>query len=256
VSADLSPQVHVFPDPKALSSAAAEAFLALSLEVISSSGRFAVALSGGSTPRRFFTLLASSPYQQSIDWTRIHLFWADERCVPADHPESNFKLLHDTLLAHVPVPEANVHRVHGEADPEQAAREYEREIRSFFINGEMPSFDLIFLGVGEDGHTASLFPGSPSIHEKARIVVPVYLAGPSLNRVTLTLPVINHAAHVIFLATGRSKSDVLHNILKEGNSQAYPAGLVRPEAGTLTWFLDQEAAEKSDGQASSPNALP
>ena len=149
------------------------------------------------------------------------------------------------LLERVFVPEKNIHRMRGEADAEEAAREYENQLSQFFGPSSLPAFDLIMLGVGEDGHTASLFSGSPAVREEKRTVVPVYLDKPNFNRITLTLPVINHAVSVFFLAVGKAKAGVIHHILDEGNSREYPAGLVCPESGTITWFLDQEAAGKS-----------
>jgi 6-phosphogluconolactonase len=237
-------EVLVFEDLETLSRAAAQLFHSLSRAAIVEHGRFVVALSGGSTPRRLYELLGSSPYQTTIDWRRTHLFWADERCVPPDRPESNYALLRDSLLLHLPLPMSNVHRVEGEADPGEAARKYEQSIKDFY-GTRIPAFDLIMLGVGEDGHTASLFPGSSALQETARIAVPVYLEKSKMNRVTLTLPIINHSSHVLFLATGKAKARVVNNILNAGNSEGYPAGLVRPESGTLEWFLDREAAGKS-----------
>ncbi len=238
-------RVSVFDDLESLSRAAADLFLSVASDAIALRGRFSVALSGGATPRRLYTLLASSAYQSRVDWSHVHLFWADERCVPPDHRASNFKLLSDTLLGRVFVPEKNIHRMRGEANPEEAAREYENQLSQFFGPSSLPAFDLIMLGVGEDGHTASLFPGSPAVREEKRMVVPVYLDKPNINRITLTLPVINHADRVLFLAAGKAKAGVIHHILDEGNSREYPAGLVCPESGTITWFLDQEAAGKS-----------
>jgi len=235
-------RISVFDDLKSLSNGAAELFRSLAHTAISVKGRFAVALSGGTTPRLLYTLLGSAPYRNTIDWPRVHLFWADERCVPADHPASNYGLVCDTLLESIPLPGSNVHNVQGEADPEEAARAYEQIIKAFYGTATIPSFDLIILGVGVDGHTASLFPGSVSILEAARMAIPVYLEDPQVNRVTLTMTVINHASHVLFLASGRAKASVLQNILYQGNSKGYPAGLVLPENGTVTWFLDREAA--------------
>ncbi len=239
-------QVSVFDDQEALSRGAAELFYSLSRTAVASHGRFVVALSGGTTPQRLYTLLGAPPYQTAIDWRRIHLFWADERCVPPDHPESNYKLVRDRLLKNVSLEKNNVHRVQGECDPGEAARAYEQGIKEFFGTESLPGFDLIILGVGADGHTASLFPGSTAVAETARIAVPVYLAPPQLNRVTLTLPVINRAVQVLFLAAGRAKAVALHNILYQENSLRYPAGLVRPVHGAVSWFLDAEAAGHDD----------
>lgn len=237
--------IRVFPDPETLSLAAAKLFVTLSREAVASRGKFPVALSGGSTPEKFYALLAAEPYRDIIDWRNVHVFWADERCVPEDDPESNFKLAYDMFLSKVPVPGANVHRVKGELGPARASGEYEAELRRFFGPPETPSFDFIVLGAGEDGHTASLFPGSSSVAEKAALAVPVYPGAAKLDRVTLTLPVLNNAGHVLFLVTGRAKADIVAKILGPGkNKERYPAGLVRPVRGRLSWFLDKEAAAK------------
>jgi len=244
-----SVRISVFDDLQALSHGAAELFRSLSRTAISAKGRFAVALSGGTTPRLLYALLGSASYQNTIDWRRVHLFWADERCVPPDHPASNYGLVHDTLLENIPMPESNVHNVQGEADPEVAARAYEQNIEAFYGTVTIPSFDLIILGLGVDGHTASLFPGSAGVLEAARLAIPVYLKDPQVNRVTLTLTVLNHASQVLFLAAGRAKARVLQNILYEGNSEGYPAGLVLTEHGTVAWYLDREAAGSTPGNA-------
>jgi 6-phosphogluconolactonase len=235
-------RISVFDDLQSLSQSAAELFQSLSQAVIAARGRFAVALSGGTTPRLLYKLLGSVPYLNTIDWRRVYLFWADERCVPSDHPESNYRLVRDTLLENIPLPKRNVHNVQGEADPEEAARAYEQDIKAFYNTVTIPSFDLIILGVGVDGHTASLFPGSSSSLAAARIAIPVYLAEPQVNRVSLTIPVINHASNVLFLVAGRAKAGVLQNILYQGNSKGYPAGQILTENGTVAWFLDREAA--------------
>ena len=235
-------RISVFDDLQSLSRGAAELFQSLSCTVIATKGRFAVALSGGTTPRLLYTLLGSAPYQNTIDWPRIHLFWADERCVPSDHPESNYKLVRDTLLKNLSLPGKNVHNIQGEVDPTEAACAYEQDIKEFYGAVTFPSFDLIILGVGVDGHTASLFPGSSSVTEADRIAIPIYRKDPQINRVTLTMPVINHASNILFLVAGKSKASVLQNILCQGNSKGYPAGLVSTKSGIVEWFLDNEAA--------------
>jgi 6-phosphogluconolactonase len=241
VTAASDRDVRVFGDYEALSHAAAEFFVALAKTAVASRNRFVVALSGGSTPRRFFALLGSSPYRDRIDWHRVHVFWTDERCVPPDHPESNFKLVHDALLSTVPLPEFNIHRIRGEEGPDEAARIYEQDIKKSF-SLDKPVFNLIVLGVGEDGHTASIFPASEAIHETTRIVVPIFRDKPNIPRVTLTIPMINLAAHVLVLASGRSKSAIVREVLAGEKPGQYPAGLVHPVNGDLTWFVDREAA--------------
>jgi 6-phosphogluconolactonase len=235
------PEVRVLKDAESLGRAAAELFALRAGQAVLDRDRFAVALSGGSTPRPFYALLGSA-YRDSIDWKRVHIFWVDERCVNKDREESNFKLVFDALLSRAPVPERNIHRIRGEEDPEQAALFYERELRAFFGPAPVPVFDLIALGAGGDGHTASLFPGSAAVRERTRLAVPVYREAPRLNRVTLTLPVLNQAAHVVFLASGRSKAGVVHEIIETDNPRLYPAGMVRPQKGAVTWLLDREAA--------------
>ena len=242
VSTAAGTRMLVYQDREALSVATAERFAAISRERIRSRGRFAVAFSGGSTPRRFYSLLASGSFRDKVEWAKTQVFWADERCVPPDHDESNYKTVRDILLSAFPLSEGQVHRIRGEADPQDAAQLYEKELRSFFGAGRMPVFDVVILGAGRDGHTASLFPGAAALRERTRLAVPVYLDAPQLNRVTLTLPVLNHAAHVLVLASGEAKADVVRVIFEEGNAKQYPAGLVRPVSGALEWFLDRDAA--------------
>lgn len=238
----IRPQVRVFPDLETVSRAAAGFLVACSKKTIAARGRFTVAISGGSTPRGLYTLLGSSPYQEKINWKQVHLFWADERCVPVDHRESNYRLADDAFISKVGIPNENIHRIGGEEGPDQAAAQYEQELLTFFGPAPFPVFDLIILGVGEDGHTASLFPGTVALREKNRLAAPVYLESRKLNRVTLTLPVLNHAAEVLFLASGRAKAGVVLAIVEKKNPERYPAGLVQPVRGGCTWFIDREAA--------------
>ncbi|HUI68111.1 MAG TPA: 6-phosphogluconolactonase [Nitrospirota bacterium] len=235
-------QVRVFKDLEELSRVAAELFTAISKKSIASHGGVVVALSGGSTPHQLYSLLGSPRYRDVIDWSRMHIFWADERCVPKDQLESNYRLAYDAFLSHVPLPAQNIHRIRGEDEPHKAAKAYEDELRNFFSGPGAIVFDLIILGVGEDGHTASLFPGSPALDERMRPAVPVYLQEPKINRVTLTLPVLNHAAQILFLASGRAKAGVVHEIMEDGNPKQYPAGLVRPLQGSIVWMIDHEAS--------------
>jgi 6-phosphogluconolactonase len=242
VSIDPKPEIRIFDTLETLSLAAAEVVASLSQKAMASRGRFTLALSGGSTPRRLYTFLASSPYRERIDWPGAHFFWADERCVPWDHRESNFKLANDTFLSKVPLPAGNIHRICGEEEPECAAQEYEGELRWFFEPSSVPVFDLIILGAGQDGHTASLFPRAPAVRERTRLAVPVHLDAPKLSRVTLTLPVLLNAAQVLFLVSGREKARIVHEILEDGNPRLCPAGLVQPTRGRVTWMLGRDAA--------------
>jgi 6-phosphogluconolactonase len=236
------PEIRIFDTLEALSLEAAEVVASSAQRAIAATGRFAVALSGGSTPRRLYTLLASSPWQERIHWSGAHFFWTDERCVPWDHRESNFKLAHDAFLSKVGVPAGNIHRISGEEEPECAAQAYEDELRSFFGSSPIPGFDLVILGAGQDGHTASLFPGAAAVRERTRLAVPVHLDAPKHSRVTLTLPVLTNAAQVIFLVAGREKAAIVHEILEDGNPRLCPAGLVQPAHGRVTWMLGRDAA--------------
>lgn len=236
--------VVVLQDLEAVSREAAECFIRNSRESIASRGRFAAALSGGSTPRKLYTLLGSDEYRDRVEWKKTHLFWADERIVPPDHPDSNYRLAYETFIASAPLPPGNIHRIRGEADAETAAREYEQDIRGFFGEEGLPAFDLIMLGIGADGHTASLFPGSDALDERERIAVPVFLGRNERDRVTLTLPVLNNARSALILAAGAEKADVLRDILGGRAAVTYPAGQVRPARGNIRWLIDSAAASK------------
>ncbi len=230
-------------DSEDISRKAAELFVRLAGESISSHGRFAVALSGGSTPKILYSRLAGIP---DIPWSGIHLFWGDERCVPPDHRDSNYRMTREALLDHAPIPESNIHRIRGEdSNPEQAALEYEQEIRKVFGTGDgWPRFDLVFLGMGDDGHTASLFPGTSALKGTNRLVVSNYVEKFSAHRITFTAPLINHAAHIAFLISGASKAAPLKEVL-HGTRQpdVYPSQLIQPVDGQLTLFVDHPAAK-------------
>jgi 6-phosphogluconolactonase len=241
-------KIEVHPDLETLSFHAASIFVGASRNSIAAKKRFTVAISGGSTPRRLYTLLGSEAYRHQVDWQHVHFFWADERCVPKEDEASNFKAAFDTLLSRVALPDKNIHRIKGEETPDKASRVYEEEIKRFFGESEKPRFDLIILGMGEDGHTASLFPGSKSLEEKVRLAIPVYLEETKKNRVTLTLPVLNSADQILFLVAGVSKAAALSQILgNEKRKKGLPAGLIRPSHGNMTWLIDQEAAGKING---------
>jgi 6-phosphogluconolactonase len=209
--------------------------------------RFAVALSGGSTPRSLYSLLATPEFSRQISWSQVHLFWGDERCVPPDHPESNYRMAREALMAKIQIPPENVHRMAGEKEPRIAAAEYEEELKDIFqlAPGAFPRFDLILLGLGEDGHTASLFPGSDALEEMKRLVTANYVAKLNAHRLTLTFPVLNHGAVVLFLIAGASKAPVVNVILKDdGKSLQFPAAQVQPVDGRLVWLVTEDAAPK------------
>lgn len=239
------PEIIICRDVDELNRDAAAQFIASANAAIARSGRFAVALSGGSTPKALYALLASSSYRDRIDWSRAHLFWGDERCVPPDHPESNFRMVREALLSKIQIPGENIHRMAGEKEPNEAAADYESELRNFFAlgPGHLPRFDLILLGLGEDGHTASLFPNSAVLNEREHLVAASYVEKFQAHRLTLTLPVINAAAQVIFLVAGQSKSAIIKEILgSDSRLCSYPAAKVSPTDGQLKWLIAAEAA--------------
>ncbi len=203
-----------------------------------------MALSGGTTPKLLFELLASPNFQGRVRWSNLQLFQVDERCVPPDDPQSNYRMIRQALLESVPLPAENFHRMAAECpDREQAAREYAEELARVLhpAPGEWPRLDLVFLGMGPDGHTASLFPGSHALDERSAWVAPNFVAKLDSFRLTLTLPVLNAAAHVIFLVAGADKAETLRQVL-EGPEGRFPAQLIQPARGRLSWFLDESAA--------------
>jgi 6-phosphogluconolactonase len=237
--------LEVFQSVPALVQAAATRIAELLTRAIESRGFASLVLSGGLTPRGVYELLGSGEYQSRIRWHDVHLFWGDERCVPPSMPGSNFRMVNESLLKNVLIPSANVHRFGCERAPEDAARSYEQELKKFFAleDGTFPRFDLLLLGLGEDGHTASLFPGTPVLAEKSRLVASVFVEKLKAHRVTLTLPVINNSRAVMFLVSGRSKRDILQQVLEAGGT-ACPAQQVSPTSGELYWMADQEAASQ------------
>ncbi|MGH9883408.1 MAG: 6-phosphogluconolactonase [Pyrinomonadaceae bacterium] len=240
--------IQVSANAQELSRSAAEQFVRLAIEAEREKGLFTVALAGGSTPKNLYALLANGNelYRAQLCWEKIHFFWGDERHVPPDHPDSNYRMANEAMLARVPVPLENVHRIKSElADAGKAAAEYEHTLREFFrlAAGQTPRFDLILLGMGPDGHTASIFPNSDVINEKSRLVVAPWIEKFKSYRITLTPPVLNNAAAVIFLVSGAEKAKVLREVL-EGNYQPelFPVQLIRPSLGNVLWLVDREAA--------------
>lgn len=240
--------IEVFPDLGRLIHAAAEHFVQIASEAIVKNGRFAVALSGGSTPRPLYDLLACEAFIKCIDWSCVHLFWGDERCVPPEDSRSNYRMVREALLDAVPIPSGNIHRIRGEDDPELAAAAYEQGLRSFFGSSAakgLPGagFDLVLLGMGENGHTASLFPGSAAITERVRWVMAQYVEVVSMWRITLTPVVINAGKNIVFLVSGAGKAGRLREVL-EGPVQpeVLPAQVIKPSGGRLLWLVDEAAA--------------
>jgi 6-phosphogluconolactonase len=236
----------VCPNAEAVANSAAELFVKLAARAVVERGRFRTALSGGSTPRRTYELLATPHWRSQVAWEKVDIFWGDERYVPPDDPESNYRMVQDALLQHVPVPAGNVHRVPTELAPEAATKTYEEEIRrSFGVTSSIPEFDLIFLGLGTNGHTASLFPGSPLLHETSRLVAAEFVAEAKMWRLTVTLPLLNQGQTVAFLVAGEGKADILREVLTGAfDPDRLPAQLVRPEKGELLWIVDQAAARQ------------
>jgi 6-phosphogluconolactonase len=238
-------EVVVCRDLEDLNHKAATEFARLAIQSAATCGRFATALSGGSTPKGLYSLLAASEFRGKIPWSQVHIFWGDERCVGPDHPESNYRMAQETLLSGVPLPAENIHRMRGEKNPPDAAEGYEQTVQNFFQLSSRgpPRFDLIYLGLGEDGHIASLFPGSEALKETTRLVVAVYVQKLKSHRLTLTLPVLNHAANIFFIVAGRDKAPVLKAALQgEQDPERLPAQLIKPVSGKLVWFVDQAAA--------------
>lgn len=253
--------VRVHPNQVALADAAAGYFAIAARESILKHGRFSVALSGGGTPKAMYQRLAQAPqWRDEVDWSRAHFFWGDERFVPHDSIESNYRMAREALLEHVPVPDENIHPVPTElADAAQAAQAYERELRSFFDNddkrraatpGAAPSFDLMLLGMGTDGHTASLFPNEPQLHEMRRWVVAAHPRSQPTARVTITFPVINAAARLLALVAGPEKAAALRDAITSHRSpDELPIRGVKPVHGAIVWLVDRAAAAHLPDQA-------
>lgn len=241
-----------FPDPRAMSEAAAEYILRAAGESVRERGIFSLVLSGGETPRTLYHLLGSEPFTGRMPWAHTHFFWSDERCVPPDNPESNFRIARDAIFSRAPVPERNIHRIPAEWGAGPAAEAYSRELGDFLLFAEgksnyLQTFDCVLLGVGADGHTASLFPGAPALRERERSAVPARAPeGYRIReRVTLTLPIINRARRVLFLVSGEEKRRIVRSLLDlPGPDERIPASMVRP-AGECVFYLDFGVGDRS-----------
>jgi len=238
-------EVRVFDGVSELMRATAEEIALAARQAVNDRGRFTWALAGGSTPRAVYQLLASDYYRERMPWGAVHFFWGDERHVPPDHPDSNFRMAREAMLDHVPASAENVHRVPAEEpDARRAAAEYESTLRALFAlaSGERPRFDLILLGLGKDGHTASLFPGGDAVRERERLVVAPWVEAQQTFRITLTPPVLNHARRALFLVSGEEKADALHAVLEGAREpERYPAQIVE---GNRLWMVDRAAARR------------
>jgi 6-phosphogluconolactonase len=252
----------VYRDAEEVALKAARRFARLADQYVVGCGRFTVALSGGSTPRAMNSFLAAPPFLDTVPWSSIYFFWGDERCVPPDHPDSNYRMARETLLSKVPVPEDNIFRIPAEnPDPDRAAEEYETTLRHVFARlapktstaplATVPRFDLVLLGMGADGHTASLFPDTPALHADDRVVTANYVEKLNAHRITLTARTINNARNVTFLVAGEDKAEALKQVL-EGSYQpeTYPSQLIQPQNGSLLWMADEAAARLLSRQSS------
>jgi len=236
--------IEVFADNSALNSATAERIAAAARRAIAERGEFHLVLSGGETPKPLYELLATPAWKSRVDWGRTYVYWSDERCVPVDDPRSNAGMTRRALLDHVPVPASQIHPLYRGGSPQQAAIDYEALLRRI-ASGGAPRFDFVLLGLGEDGHTASLFPGTAAVTERNRLVCDLYLPAQDMCRLTLTVPLLNQARQVVFLVAGAGKAAMLQQVLSEAvdfAGQIPPARLIRPVVGELDWLVDAAAA--------------
>jgi 6-phosphogluconolactonase len=239
--------IHVHPDAAAASRASADLLVQTAREAAARNGRFTVALTGGSSPVQLYKLLAAAPYRDQVPWAQTFVFWGDERAVPHADDRNNARMAFDLLLDHVPVPPAQIHRMSGEGPPAESARQYEALLKTHFADGP-PQCDLILLGMGDDGHTASMFPGTEVVHERERWVKELYLASQNMYRITLTAPLLNQARRIVFQVFGAGKAATLKRVL-EGPYQPdqLPSQLIKPTSGELHWFLDEAAGSRLTG---------
>ena len=237
--------IAIYPDKHTLSQHAAGYVMRIANESIDLHGYFTIALTGGTTPGEVYSLLGSEPFRSQIDWQRVHIFWGDERCVPQNNPDSNFYLAQEVLLDKIAIPKSHIHPMPADQpDRDVASQAYTVEMQHTFGTNGIPSFDLIHLGMGPEGHTASLFPHQASLHEIHRLVMPVSVPKPPPDRLTFTPPLLNAARNVLFLVTGSEKADALHAVLEgEYQPDEYPAQIVRPTNGEVVWMLDKDAAK-------------
>lgn len=233
--------IRVFDNTSQLSAAAADLFVQTARAAVAETGRFTVALTGGSSPEQLYRLLAQPPYRDQVPWPQTYIFWGDERWVPLSDERSNAKMAFELLLNHVPVPTGQIYPMWGAETPETFAQQYEEQLRQHFGDTE-PRFDLILLGMGDDGHTASLFPGTAVLQEKTHWVKAYYLEPQEMYRITLTAPFINQAKKLIFMTFGEKKASALYEVIKgKPNPEIYPSQLIKPKGGELIWLVDQAA---------------
>ena len=237
--------IRIFETAEEVARAAADYFVETAEKSISAEGRFSVALAGGSTPRRTYQLLASEEYRNRLPWSQVHIFFGDERSVPATHADSNYRMAEEAMISLLPIPEPNVHRMVGDGDAVANASLYEGELQAFFDGATWPRFNLVLLGMGDDGHTASLFPGTEALNEARAWVVANWVEKFKTYRITLTAPAINHAANIVFLVAGAGKAERLPEVLRgPRNPRQLPSQLIQPVSGSLVWLVDKAAAAR------------
>jgi 6-phosphogluconolactonase len=242
-----TPEIKIFSNIQAIAGRISEDLQALALEDEKRCTKLNIALSGGNTPKIIYQMLAQKPVQNMIPWQVIHFYWGDERCVGPDHPDSNYGMALNHLIKHIPIPQENIHRIQGENDPAIEIKRYAQEInKNISRKAEMiPQFDWILLGLGEDGHTASLFPGQKMVKEEKEICAYTLVPVKGHQRITLTEKIINQAARITFLVSGRSKAEILEKVLDQNIEKSpYPAARIKPEQGKLQWYIDSLAACK------------
>lgn len=236
-------EIRRYRDGNQVAWAAAELFVDAAARSIHARGRFNVALAGGSTPRALYANLAVDPFRKQVDWPNVHLFWGDERCVAPDHADSNYHMARETLIDHVSIPAGNIHRMQGELEPEAAAKAYGLLLKDYFNNAKSGGFDLVLLGMGEDGHTASLFPHTSVLNEMKHRCAAVYVDKLAAWRITLTATMINTAHQICFMVTGENKARTLRDVLRGPHQPDHlPAQSIHPVSGDIIWMVDEPAA--------------
>ncbi|MBS1683430.1 MAG: 6-phosphogluconolactonase [Bacteroidetes bacterium] len=236
--------IKVFESDNALATGVADFIISDAQAAIAGHGQYSLVLSGGNTPESLFRMLAAPPYATALDWSRVHIFWGDERAVPLDDERNNAHVAISLWLRQISIPPGNIHRIPSDMPAQEAAREYEQTIKRYFAGGEI-AFDLVLLGLGPDGHTASLFPHSPLLEEKDAIVTAGFIPAQNMERITMTITLINEAHKVLFLVAGKAKATILQHVIQDAPAHdTYPAKMINPRSGGLYWFIDRAAAAR------------
>jgi 6-phosphogluconolactonase len=238
-------QLKIFPSPSDLFIEAAKSIVTILQSGIRTSGSVSLVLSGGATPRGVYDLLATEWFSGQIEWAKVHIFWGDERCVPPHAPDSNYHMANEVLIRKIAIPTTHVHRIPAERPPQEAAQAYQHEIRKLFQLREkdLPRFTLVLLGLGTDGHTASLFPNTSALQERTKLITEVFVESLKTSRITMTLPLINNAHNVIVLVSGKGKAGILSAVI-DADVPQFPVNMIVPTSGSLTWMVDRDAASQ------------